>query len=89
MGSNEIKEWRFTVDLVKAMVQAPHESFARPVNSGVFWKPFPPGVNVQVQSGPQGHGLGVGGDPSRRLDQGRPPGQVLPGKPVSPPQRRQ
>jgi len=79
MGSNEIKEWKFTVDLVKAMTQAPHENFARPVNSGMFWKPFPPGVNVQLQAPGQqqrGHGLGVGGDPSRRR-----PGQN--------PQRRQ
>lgn len=91
MGSNEIKEWRFTVDLVKAMLQAPHENFARPVNSGVFWKPFPPGVNVQVQTGggQQGHGLGVGGDPSRRFGNGRPGQQNQPTQPVRPPQRRQ
>lgn len=89
MGSNEIKEWRFTVDLVKAMIQAPQENFARPVNSGVFWKPFPPGVNVQLQPGAQrGHGLGVGGDPSRRFGNGR-PGQNRPGQPANPLQRRQ
>lgn len=67
MGSNEVKEWKFTLDLVKATTQAPHENFARPVNSGSFWKPFPPGVNIQFQPGGQrGHGLGVGGDPERR-----------------------
>jgi len=76
MGSNEIKEWRFTVDLVRAMIQAPHENFARPINSGVFWKPFPPGVNVQTQTtgggfrGPGGAerfqgGQGLGGGAKR------------------------
>ncbi len=83
MGSNEIREWRFTADLVKAMLQSPHESFARPVSSGVFWKPFPPGVNVQTQAQQRGHGLGVGGDPARRSGQGRPrrPGTNRPGNP--------
>jgi type II secretory pathway pseudopilin PulG len=65
MGSNEIKEWRFTIDLVQAQVQAPGQSFAKPVHSAVFWRPFPPGVIVQTQQ-QRGHGQGVGGDPTRR-----------------------
>lgn len=55
MGSNEIKEWRFTLDLVTAMQQSPDLNFARPVNSGLFWRPFPPGVTPpnQAQAGRQ------------------------------------
>ncbi len=44
MGSTEIREWRFTVNLASTMQQGAQGNFARPVNSGVFWKPFPPGV---------------------------------------------
>lgn len=45
LGSTEIKEWRFTVDLASTMQQGGAQAnFARPVNAGVFWKPFPPGV---------------------------------------------
>lgn len=49
MGSNEIKEWRFTVDVVSAMQPSADLSFARPVHSGMFWRPFPPGVTPPNQ----------------------------------------
>ena len=45
MGKTTTSEWLFRVEDVSAMLQAPSQTFARPVNSGVFWKPFPPGVN--------------------------------------------
>lgn len=50
MGSNQIKEWRFTVDLVSAMQQSPDLGLARPVHSGLFWRPFPPGVTPPNQN---------------------------------------
>ncbi len=56
MGSNELSEWRFTVDLVSAMQTSPHQSFARPVHSEVFWRPFPPGITppAAMTAGQQG-----------------------------------
>lgn len=76
MGSNEIKDWRFSVETVKAMRRTQHEAFARPVHSGVFWRPFPPDVNVPgQQSGPT-----VGGDPSFNNPPGGNPGNRNPGQ---------
>lgn len=71
MGSQQIQEWQFTVELVSQQRQAPHENFARPVHSAVFWRPFPEGITLPQtqQPGRQGQPI-VGGDPTRR-----PPGQ--------------
>lgn len=62
MGSREIREWRFTVELVSQMQQSQDLSFARPVHSGMFWKPFPPGVTPP----------NIGGGPDRPGAPGRP-----------------
>jgi type II secretory pathway pseudopilin PulG len=70
LGSSELAEWRFTVELVNALQHDPNHNFARPVNSGLFWKPFPPGVTLPQQGGvnplggnPQGAGNPPGGRP--------------------------
>lgn len=52
MGSNEIAEWRFTAELVNTMQIDPNHNFARPVNSGLFWKPFPPGITLPQAGSP-------------------------------------
>lgn len=45
MGSNEITDWHFTAELVSSILFNPHNNIGRPVNSGIFWRPFPPGVS--------------------------------------------
>lgn len=64
MGSSEIREWRFTVELVSAMQQNPDLSFTRPVHSGMFWRPFPPGVTPPNLGG--GRQPGAQGGPLNR-----------------------
>ncbi len=66
MASDVITEWRFTVDLVSAMQMSPHQSFARPVHSAVFWKPFPPGVTPPQAMGRGQQGTNLGGSAGRQ-----------------------
>ena len=48
-GSTEISEWRFTVDLAKALVRTvdPENPIAPSMNAGDFGKPWPPGIQPQ------------------------------------------
>ena len=59
-GSTEISEWRFTVDLAKALVRQvdPENPLAPSMNAGDFGKPWPPGIRPQNLPTP---GPGQGG----------------------------
>jgi len=75
-NSNSIEDWQFRLDLVKAGQVAntrsrnrnPNPTMPTPVNSGSFWKPFPPGV-VLPQAG-QPPGQAPGQVPGQRPGQG-------------------
>ncbi len=56
-GSDEIRQWRFTVQLASQLRHDPHKNYAHPISSTDFWKPFPPNLNL-----PQMAGNGIGAD---------------------------
>jgi len=57
MGSSELSEWQFTVELV-ANLQIQPDRLPGSLSSASFWKPFPPGVQP-----PQMGGAPPGGTP--------------------------
>lgn len=89
MGSEEISEWKFTMEVVGAMQTIANTALAVPVNSKSFWKPFPPGVTPpnpaqqpQAQNpgrgvGPNGRPQNLGGNVGRNQGRGAKPNQAV------------
>lgn len=83
MDSEEMGEWRFTMEMVSGKQSVANGALSVPLSSTSFWKPFPPGVTppnpVQVQQPAANNGQNPAGRAGRNGGAGRPrPGSTRP-----------